>query len=79
MTVLEENEGSNGNGSISELEQRVETLEGITAQQETRIIGTEYTVSPMDRGTTCIIVFLNRNLLLLGIACPKENAWQIDS
>ena len=37
VTVLEENGGGDGNSSIAELEVRVETLEGSTADHETRI------------------------------------------
>ena len=37
MTVLEEDLGSDGNSSVAELEQRVETLEETTADHETRI------------------------------------------
>ena len=38
---LEENSGDNGNSSIAELELRVETLEDVTAEQETRIVAGE--------------------------------------
>ena len=38
---LEENSGDNGNSSIPELELRVETLEDVTADQETRIVVAE--------------------------------------
>ena len=41
MSILEENGGGDGNSSISELEERVQTLEGITADQETRIVAAE--------------------------------------
>ena len=39
-TVLE-NGGSDGNSSVAELEVRVESLEGITADHETRIFTAE--------------------------------------
>ena len=35
VTVLEENGGSDGNSSVTELEVRVETLEGTVADHET--------------------------------------------
>ena len=38
---LEENSGDDGNSSIAELELRVEVLEDITADQETRIVAAE--------------------------------------
>ena len=38
---LEENSGDDGNSSIAELELRVETLEDVTADQETRIVAAE--------------------------------------
>ena len=41
MTVLEENGGSDGNSSVAELEVRVEALEGIVADHETRISAAE--------------------------------------
>ena len=45
VTTLEENAGSEGNNSIAELEQRVETLEESDADQETRISATESEVA----------------------------------
>ena len=45
MTVLEENGGDDGNSSVSELEVRVETLEGTAADHETRISAVEVDVS----------------------------------
>ena len=45
VTVLEENEGGNGNSSVAELEVRVETLEGTAADHETRISVTESDVT----------------------------------
>ena len=41
VTVLEENGGGDGNNSISELEDRVETLEGTVAEHGERITSTE--------------------------------------
>ena len=41
VSVLEENGWGDGNSSISELEERVQTLEGITVDQETRIVAAE--------------------------------------
>ena len=41
VTVLEENGGSDGNSSVTELEVRVETLEGTAADHETRISAAE--------------------------------------
>ena len=41
VTVLEENEGGDGNSSVAELEVRVETLEGTAADHETRISSAE--------------------------------------
>ena len=41
MTALEEDGGDDGNSSVAELEVRVETLEGTTADHETRITSTE--------------------------------------
>ena len=41
VTVLEENGGDDGNSSVTELEVRVETLEGTSADHETRIAATE--------------------------------------
>ena len=41
VTVLEENGGNDGNSSVAELEVRVETLEEITADHETRISDVE--------------------------------------
>ena len=41
VTTLEENSGSEGNGSIAELEIRVENLESTTANQETRLTTAE--------------------------------------
>ena len=41
VTVLEENEGGDGNSSIAELEVRVETLEGTAADHETRLMTAE--------------------------------------
>ena len=45
MTVLEENGGGDGNSSVAELEMRVETLEGTTAEHETRISAIETDVN----------------------------------
>ena len=44
VTVLEENGGDDGNSSVAELEVRVETLEGTTANHETRISGAEQNI-----------------------------------
>ena len=41
VTVLEEAGGDGGNGSVAELEVRVEILEGTAADHETRISRTE--------------------------------------
>ena len=41
VTVLEENGGGDGNSSVAELEVRVETLEGTSADHETRISAAE--------------------------------------
>ena len=41
VTVLEENGGGDGNSSVTELEVRVETLEAIAADHETRISAAE--------------------------------------
>ena len=41
VTVLEENGGDDGNSSVAELEVRVETLEGTTADHGTRISNAE--------------------------------------
>ena len=45
MTVLEENGGDDGNSSVVDLEVRVETLEGTTADHETRISATELDIN----------------------------------
>ena len=45
VTVLEENGGSDGNSSVADLEVRVETLEGTTADHETRISDVESDVT----------------------------------
>ena len=45
VTVLEENGGSNGNGSVAELEQRVVALEETVADHGTRISATESDVT----------------------------------
>ena len=50
VTVLEENGGSGGNSSVAELEVRVETLEGTTADHETRISNVE-----LDKNGNCFI------------------------
>ena len=44
VTVLEENGGDDGNSSVAELEVRVESLEGTTANHETRISGAEQNI-----------------------------------
>ena len=49
VTVLEENGGSDGNSSVAELEQRVETLEGTTAEQEIRINVVEENIQGRDK------------------------------
>ena len=41
VTTLEENGEGDGNSSVAELEVRVETLEGTTADHESRISATE--------------------------------------
>ena len=41
VTVLEENGGGDGNSSVAQLEVRVETLEGTTADHETRLTAVE--------------------------------------
>ena len=41
VTTLEENGGSDGNSSVTELEVRVETLEGTAADHETRLMAAE--------------------------------------
>ena len=41
VTVLEENGGGDGNSSVTELEVRVETLEGTAADHETRLSSAE--------------------------------------
>ena len=41
MTTLEENGGGDGNSSVAELEVRVETLEGTTADHDTRLTTAE--------------------------------------
>ena len=41
VAVLEENGGSDGNSSISELEERVTTLEGTATNHETRLTTAE--------------------------------------
>ena len=62
MTALEENRGSEGNSSVAELEQRVETLEGTAEDHETRISSTE---SNMIGNTSCINLFQsNYNILI---------------
>ena len=45
VTALEENGGSDGNSSVAELEVRVETLEGTTADHDTRISAVEADVN----------------------------------
>ena len=45
VTVLEENGGGDGNSSVAELEMRVETLEGTTADHEIRISAAEINVN----------------------------------
>ena len=45
VTALEENGGDDGNSSVAELEVRVETLEGTTADHETRISATELDIN----------------------------------
>ena len=45
VSALEENGGDDGNSSVVELEMRVETLEGIAADHETRISITETDVA----------------------------------
>ena len=45
VTVLEETGGDDGKSSVAELEVRVETLEGTTADHETRISVTESDVT----------------------------------
>ena len=45
VTALEENGGSDGNSSVAELEVRVETLEGTTADHETRISAAEIDIN----------------------------------
>ena len=45
VTALEENGGSGGNSSVAELEVRVETLEGTTADHETRISASEVDIN----------------------------------
>ena len=45
VTALEENGGGDGNSSVAELEVRVETLEEITADHETRISAVETDVN----------------------------------
>ena len=45
VTALEENGGSGGNSSVAELEVRVETLEAMAADHETRISSTESDVT----------------------------------
>ena len=45
VTVLEEDGGSDGNSSVAELEVRVETLEGTTADHETRISAAEVDIN----------------------------------
>ena len=47
VTALEENGGSDGNSSVAELEVRVETLEGIATDHETRISVVETDVNGM--------------------------------
>ena len=41
VVILEENGGGDGNSSVAELEVRVETLEGTTADHETRLMSAE--------------------------------------
>ena len=45
VTMLEENGGDGGNSFVAELEVRVETLEGITTDHETRISATKSDVT----------------------------------
>ena len=45
MTALEENGGDGGNSSVSELEVRVEILEGTAADHETRISAAEMDIN----------------------------------
>ena len=45
VTVLEENGGDDGNSSVSDLEVRVETLEGTADDHETRISAAELDIS----------------------------------
>ena len=45
VTILEENGGDDGNSSVAELEVRVETLEEINADHETRISAAESDVT----------------------------------
>ena len=50
---LEENSGDNGNSSIAELELRVETLEDVTAEQETRIVTAEENIQGSEFFVSC--------------------------
>ena len=58
VTILEENGGSDGNSSVAELEVRVETLEGTTADHETRISATESDLTGSLRISLSLIIFI---------------------
>ena len=63
VTVLEENGGDDGNSSVAELEVRVETLEGTTADHETRLSTAETDIQGL-RNTKLSIAFNFFNVLL---------------
>ena len=55
VTDLEENGGDGGNSSVAGLEIRVETLEGTTADHETRISTTESDIVGEDKISSALI------------------------
>ena len=63
VTTLEENEGSDGNSSVAELEVRVETLEA--ADHETRIAAAEINIKGK--------AFLNLDIFLSSFFLYKSN------
>ena len=54
VTDLEENGGDGGNSSVAELEQRVEALEGTTADQETRLTAAEENIQGNEDNEICL-------------------------
>ena len=75
VTALEENEGSDGNSSVAELEVRVEAFEGTAADHETRISNTESDVSGGLHLRIYVMLFLmfqKPNSLYLNISDLEE-------